>query len=150
MKYAVIEYGGKQYIAREGETFEVDRMSLDPGKQIVFKDVLLLVDGKKVQIGKPLVTGVSVKGKVEGHIKGKKLLVFKYRPKQRYRRRIGHRQQYTRVQIDSITARAAKKETAAKAASEKAGTKTKKASNESTKPKTSSTAKKPSSRTSKE
>jgi large subunit ribosomal protein L21 len=142
MKYAVIEHGGKQYIAREGEAFEVDRMHLDTGKPVFFKDVLMVVDGKKVHIGKPHVSGASVKGKVEEHTKGRKILVFKYKPKERYRRRIGHRQQYTRVVIDSIATGAAKKKTETSAASDKAESKAKKPASKGAKSQSSTTAKK--------
>ena len=102
MKYAVVRSGGKQYIAREGETIEVDRLSLEIGKPVNFDEVLLITDGKKVQVGGPLVKGASVKGKVLDQFKSKKIIVFKYIPKERYRRKKGHRQHYTRVAIEEI------------------------------------------------
>ena len=102
MKYAIVEHSGKQYLAQEGSLIEVDRMSLEVGKPIVFKDVLLVSDGKKVEVGAPFVKGASVKGKVQGHPKGKKITVFKFKPKQRYRRTQGHRQLLTHVAIESI------------------------------------------------
>ena len=103
MKYAVIEHGGKQYLAREGDAIEVDRMALDVGKTVEFKEILLLVDGRTVKVGSPKVEGGRVKGKVASHLKANKVVVFKYRPKQRYRRKQGHRQPYTRIEIDSIS-----------------------------------------------
>ncbi|MEJ2010828.1 MAG: 50S ribosomal protein L21 [Anaerolineales bacterium] len=113
MKYAVVETGGKQYIAREGEMIEVDRLPLDVGKPVEFKDVLLIVDGSSVQVGDPLIKGASVKGEVLDQIKGKKIIVFKYIPKERYRRKQGHRQRYTQIRIDEIIGSGAKKSSAA-------------------------------------
>jgi len=102
MKYAIVEYSGKQYLAHEGSLIEVDRMSIDIGKPVVFKDVLFVTDGKNVEVGAPFVKGASVKGKVQDHPKGKKIIVFKYKPKQRYRRKQGHRQLLTHVAIESV------------------------------------------------
>ena len=115
MKYAVVESGGKQYVAREGETIEVDRLPLEIGKPIEFKDVLLVVDDGAIQVGDPLVKGASVKGEVLDQIKAKKVIVFKYIPKERYRRKQGHRQRYTRVRIGEILSGGAKKAAEAKA-----------------------------------
>ena len=121
MKYAIVEHRGKQYLAKEGSLIEVDRMSLEAGKPILFKDVLLITDGKKVEVGAPFVKGASVKGKVQDHIKSKKVTVFKYKPKQRYRRTQGHRQQLTHIAIENIglpeAPKAAKTETGAKSKS---------------------------------
>ena len=103
MKYAVINAGGKQYIAREGETLEVDRLPLQIGDAVQWEEVLLLVEDSKVSVGEPFIKGASVKGKVVEQIKGSKILVFKYIPKERYRKRRGHRQQYTRILIDKIS-----------------------------------------------
>lgn len=103
MRYAIMESGGKQYIAREGETIEVDRLPLEIGKPIEFDQVLLAVNDGKVMVGDPLVKGASVKAKVVDQIKAKKIIVFKYVPKQRYRRKAGHRQKYTRVVVDEIS-----------------------------------------------
>lgn len=102
MKYAIVEHGGRQYLAQEGDRIEVDRMALEVGKPVVFKEVLLVNDGKKVQVGAPYVRGARVKGKVLDHSKSKKVVVFKYKPKQRYRRTQGHRQQLTHVEIEDI------------------------------------------------
>jgi large subunit ribosomal protein L21 len=102
MRYAIMESGGKQYVAREGETIEVDRLPLEIGKPIEFDQVLLAVNDGKVMVGDPLVKGASVKAKVVDQIKAKKIIVFKYVPKQRYRRKAGHRQKYTRVVVDEI------------------------------------------------
>jgi large subunit ribosomal protein L21 len=104
VKYAIVECGGKQYKAVEDATIEVDRMDVETGKKVTLDSVLLLVDGKKVSIGTPKVKGVKVETTVLGHEKGPKIVVFKYRPKKRYRVKTGHRQQYTRLEIKKIIA----------------------------------------------
>ncbi len=102
MKYAVVESGGKQYVAREGESVDVDRLPVQAGSSIAFDKVLLLVDGDQVQVGAPIVEGLKVQGTVSEHIQGPKIVVFRYIPKERYRRKTGHRQQYSRVKITAI------------------------------------------------
>jgi len=116
MKYAIVESGGKQYIAREGETIEVDRLPIEVGKSITFKEVLLVVDNGTTEVGSPVIKGVSIKGTVLAEYKAPKIIVFKYIPKERYRRRKGHRQRYTRVLIDSITTRSTGQKTETKEA----------------------------------
>jgi large subunit ribosomal protein L21 len=107
MKYAVIESGGKQYIIREGETVEVDRLLLEPGEKVTFDLVLLVSDEGKTQVGTPYLENVEVKGSVVAQVKGPKILVFRYKPKERYRVRKGHRQKYTRVVVDKISVKKA-------------------------------------------
>lgn len=102
MKYAIVESGGKQYKAIEGATIEVDRLQAEEGQEIVLDSVLLFANDGEVAIGQPLIEGAVVKTTVAAHVKGKKVVVFKYRPKKRYRVRTGHRQQYTRLKIESI------------------------------------------------
>lgn len=102
MKYAMFESGGKQYVARPGETVEVDHLPLNVGVKAEFKEVLLVSDGAEVQVGKPYVEGASVSGRVVGHTRAPKVIVFKYIPKERYRRKRGHRQQYTAIEIQEI------------------------------------------------
>jgi large subunit ribosomal protein L21 len=102
MKFVIIEQGGKQYRAAEGKTVEVDRLPNEVGETITLEDVLLSVNDGHVTVGTPLVEGAKVQVKVLDHFKGRKILVFKYRPKQRYRVKTGHRQQYTRLLIESI------------------------------------------------
>lgn len=104
MKYAVVESGGKQYVAREGQSVEVDRLPVEAGSPIEFDRVLLVVDGNDVQVGAPIIEGMQVRGTVSEHIKGPKIVVFRYIPKERYRRKTGHRQQYTRVDITAFGA----------------------------------------------
>lgn len=114
MSYAVIESGGKQYIAREGETIDVDKLSVDIGSDLVFDRVLLTSQDGDVRVGTPTVSGSKVEAEVVDQVKGPKILVFKFKPKVRYRRRKGHRQQYTRVRIESIKFPGGKKRAPAK------------------------------------
>ena len=105
MKYAIVEDGGKQYKAVEGETIEVDRYDSEVGDQIDLEHVLLLADGDKVTVGAPFVEGAKVQATVVSQIKGPKIIVFKYKPKKRYRVKTGHRQKYTQLKIDAIQAK---------------------------------------------
>lgn len=102
MKYAIIESGGKQYKVVEGERIDVDRLAIEPDAELKLEQVLLLVDGDKVTVGTPTVSGISVLAKVVQHVKGQKLTVFKYRPKKRIRVKTGHRQTYTRLLIEQV------------------------------------------------
>lgn len=101
MRYAIIESGGKQYKAVEGQTIEVDRLSDKEGAQVDLR-ALLMADGDDFMIGTPTVGGIQVKATVLGHIRGEKAVRFKYSPKKRIRVRGGHRQQYTQLAIDFI------------------------------------------------
>jgi large subunit ribosomal protein L21 len=103
MKYAIVEDGGKQYKAVEGQTIEVDHFDSEIGDQLDLERVLLIVDEEDVQIGTPLVEGAKVQTTVVSQVKGPKVVVFKYKPKKRYRVKTGHRQKYTRLQIDTIS-----------------------------------------------
>ena len=102
MKYAIVEDGGKQYRAVEGGTIEVDRFPSDVGDQIDLDRVLLVTDGSEVTIGTPTIPGARVQATILAQVKGPKIVVFKYKPKIRYRVKKGHRQQYTRLKIDAI------------------------------------------------
>jgi len=102
MKYAIVEDGGKQYKAVEGGTIEVDRFPAEVGDTLDLERVLLVHDGENVSVGTPLVEGAKVQATVVGQVKGPKIIVFKYKPKKRYRVKTGHRQKYTRLQIDAI------------------------------------------------
>jgi large subunit ribosomal protein L21 len=101
MKYAIIESGGKQYKAIEGGSIEVDLLPVEAGQTLPL-EALLVVDGDKVSVGTPIVAGVRITALVEGDIKGPKVVVFRYRPKKRYRVKTGHRQKYTRLKIETI------------------------------------------------
>jgi large subunit ribosomal protein L21 len=100
--YAVVETGGKQYKVSAGETIEVEKLPLKVGQQVELDRVLLVSDENQVQVGNPTVEGAKVMATVAGQGKGKKIIVFKYKPRTRYRRKAGHRQTYTRLQIDKI------------------------------------------------
>lgn len=145
MKYAILEHSGKQYLVEEGARIDVDRLSLEVGKSIEFKEVLLVADGKKIEVGSPYVKGAKVKGKVLAHAKGDKLVVFKYKPKQRYRKRQGHRQLLTSVSIEKVGLPAPKPK-----AEPKASTKSKDAASTAKKSKSGSAAKRSSDKDTKE
>jgi len=102
MKYAIVESGGKQYKAVEGSIIEVDLLDIEIGKSLDLDKVLLLVEDEKVSVGTPLVKGAVVTSTVVDHVKGPKVLTFKYSPKKRIRVKTGHRQQYTQLKIESI------------------------------------------------
>lgn len=102
MRYAIVESGGKQFRAVEGGTIEVDRLPVEAGKQFDLERALFMGDGDEVLIGTPIVSGIQVKATVLAHIKGPKVISFKYRPKKRIRVKGGHRQQYTRLMVDFI------------------------------------------------
>ena len=102
MKYAIFAHGGKQYLAEEGARIEVDRMPLEVGKPVEFQEILLVSDGKKTEVGSPFVPGAKVQGTVVEHPNGKKIIVFKYRPKQRYRRTKGQRRRLTAISIETV------------------------------------------------
>ena len=101
MRYAIIESGGKQYKAVEGQTIEVDRLADKAGTKLDLR-TLLMADGEEFMIGTPTVGGIEVKATVVNHIRGEKAIRFKYSPKKRIRVRGGHRQQYTQLAIDFI------------------------------------------------
>jgi len=102
--YAVVATGGKQYKVETGDILRVEKLSGDVGAEVAFDQVLMLADGDNVQIGQPVVEGASVKGHIVEQGKHKKILVFKYKRRKRYRRKQGHRQQFTAVKIDTIGA----------------------------------------------
>ena len=100
--YAIIETGGKQYKIREGDTVDVELLGGEPGDAIEFDQVLLVAGLEEVAVGAPVVEGAVVQATVLDKVKGDKVVVFKYKPKNRYRVKTGHRQKYTRLQIDRI------------------------------------------------
>ena len=102
MKYAIVAHAGKQYLAEEGGRIEVDQMAVEVGKAFTFKDVLLVSDGRKVEVGSPYVSGATVKGKILEHSAGKKVIVFKHKAKERYRRTQGQRRQLTRIAVQAV------------------------------------------------
>ena len=100
--YAIIETGGKQFKVTEGQTIEVERLEAEEGGSVQLDKVLLLADGDNITVGKPLVEGARVMATVKKNGKGDKIIVFKYKSKVRYRRKNGHRQQFTSLSIDKI------------------------------------------------
>lgn len=102
--YAIIETGGKQYKVQEGDVVFVEKLAADEGAQVIFDKVLAVSNEGKVSFGNPLVADAKVEAKVLGQGKSKKIIVFKYKPKKGYRRKQGHRQPYTKIQIEKINA----------------------------------------------
>ena len=98
----IVSTGGKQYKVSPGETIEVERLPAAEGSTIELDKVLLIADGKKLTVGTPTVEGAKVVAEVLGEGKRDKIIVFKYKPKVRYRRKKGHRQIYTRLAIKEI------------------------------------------------
>lgn len=105
---AVIKTGGKQYLVAPGDKIKIEKLDKKEGEEIIFSDVLLLDlpaqagKNRKVEIGTPLVKDAKVTGKVLKQGKGKKIVIFKYKPKKRYQKKMGHRQPYTEIEILKI------------------------------------------------
>ena len=108
--YAIIEACGKQYKVVEGDVVFFEKLDTEAGKKVTFDSVILVSDEKGVQVGNPYVKGVKVEGKVVAHGKGKKIVVFKMKPKKNERKKQGHRQPYTKVEITAIKTPVAKAE----------------------------------------
>lgn len=102
--YAIIETGGKQYRVKEGDQITVEKLNAADGEQIAFDKVLVLGDGKDAKVGTPYVDAATVFGEVVSSGKGKKVIIFKYKAKKDYRKKQGHRQPYTLVEITGISA----------------------------------------------
>lgn len=99
--YAIIQTGGKQYKVEQGQTLYIEKLNAAEGETVELP-VLMVVDGEKTTVGTPVVEGVTAKAKVVAHGKGKKVIVFKYKPKKNYRKKTGHRQPYTKIEIESL------------------------------------------------
>ena len=117
--YAVIETGGKQYRVKEGDVITVEKLEVEAGEKVVFDKVLMAGDGADLEIGKPYVD-TKVFGQVVENGKGQKVIIFKYKAKKDYRKKQGHRQPYTMIEITGIGADNAKATTAAPADDKKA------------------------------
>lgn len=100
--YAVIETGGKQYRVQEGDKIFVEKLEANAGDVINFDKVLLVSGDGNTKVGKPFVEGVTVTGNVLAQGKAKKIIVFKYKAKKDYRKKQGHRQPYTKIEIGKI------------------------------------------------
>ena len=99
--YAIIETGGKQYRVQKGDVITVEKLNMAAGETVCFDHVLVLGEGEGIQIGTPYV-GTAVEGKVVEEGKGKKVIIFKYKSKKDYRKKQGHRQPYTMVEITGL------------------------------------------------
>ncbi len=102
MKYVIVESGGKQYKASEGDVLEVERLKAQPGEGYTFKKVLLYTADGVCRIGQPQLSGITVTGKIIDHFRGEKIRVAKFKAKAKYRRVNGHRQSLTRVKVEQI------------------------------------------------
>ena len=100
--YAIIQTGGKQYKVSEGDVVYIEKLEVEEGASVKFEEVLAVGEGADLKFGAPFVAGAEVSAKVLKNGKAKKVLIFKYKPKKGYRRRQGHRQPYTKVQIEKI------------------------------------------------
>jgi large subunit ribosomal protein L21 len=105
--YAVVNTGGKQYKVQQGEILRVEKIPGDVGSPVSFDRVLMFSDGENVSVGQPVLDNIAVEGHIVEQGKAKKIIVFKYKRRKRYRRKQGHRQTFTAVQIDSIAAKGA-------------------------------------------
>ena len=100
--YAIVDSGGKQYKVQEGEILRVEKLTGEVGDSVSFDRILMFSDGENVNVGTPLLEDVAVNGHIVEQGKAKKIIVFKYKRRKRYRRKRGHRQQFTAVRVDSI------------------------------------------------
>jgi len=104
MSYAIIQTGGKQYRVSEGDVLSVEKLDVEAGKETTFSDVLLVVNGDKVNLGTPLVSGASVKAEVVEQYKDDKVIAFKFKRRKGYHRTVGHRRKLTELKITKISA----------------------------------------------
>lgn len=102
MTIAIIKTGGKQYVVSQGKRIKIEKIEGKEDKEITFNDVLLLATDKNIEIGTPLIKNAKVIGKILKQGRGKKVIVFKYKPKKRYQKKQGHRQFFTEVEIKEI------------------------------------------------
>lgn len=102
--YAVIKTGGKQYRVSAGDKLQIEQIAAEVGAEVVLDQVLMVVDGEQVSVGRPVLSGAAVKATVTGHGRGEKVEIFKMRRRKHYRKSQGHRQNFTEVRIDSISA----------------------------------------------
>jgi large subunit ribosomal protein L21 len=103
--YAVIKTGGKQYRVAPGEKLKIEQIPADIGSEIVLDQILMVADGEAVTVGTPLISGATVKATVVAHGRGDKVQIFKMRRRKHYQKHQGHRQNYTEIRIDGITAK---------------------------------------------
>ena len=102
--YAVVNTGGKQYKVQKGETLRIEKIPGEVGSAVTFDKVLMVADGENIRVGQPVLENVAVQAQIVEQDKAKKILVFKYKRRKRYRRKNGHRQPFTAIRIDGIEA----------------------------------------------
>ena len=102
MSYAIFKAAGQQFKASKGDTIQVTKLEGEPGAKVTFDQVLLSSDGKKISAGQPTVSGAKVTGEIVRHGKGTKIVVFKFKKRKNYRRKTGHRQQFTEIKITGL------------------------------------------------
>ncbi|VXD22033.1 50S ribosomal protein L21 [Planktothrix paucivesiculata] len=103
MTYAIIETGGKQIKVEPGRFYDIELLPVDENESVIIDKVLLVNHDGEVEIGQPLVNGATVEGTVLRHLRGRKIIVYKMRPKKKTRKKQGHRQEITRLMIESIS-----------------------------------------------
>ena len=103
MKYAIVEISGRQFWIETGKYYDFNRIPTELGKQVILNRVLLVNNDGDVLIGKPYLESVKIKGKVLEHLRGKKTIIYKMRPKKKTRKKQGHRQELTRIFIEEIS-----------------------------------------------
>lgn len=103
MTYAIIETGGKQLRVEPGRFYDVERLAAEPDAKVSIDKVLFVESDGEIQVGQPLVEGAIVEGTIMRHLRGRKVIVYKMRPKKKTRKKQGHRQELTRLMIDSIS-----------------------------------------------
>mgnify|MGYP005839681529 FL=1 len=102
--YAVVHTGGKQYKVQKGEILRIEKIPGEVGSAVTFDKVLMVADGEEIRLGQPVLENAKVQASIVEQDKAKKILVFKYKRRKRYRRKQGHRQPYTAIRIDGIVA----------------------------------------------
>jgi large subunit ribosomal protein L21 len=102
--YAVIKTGGKQYRVQQGDVIFVEKLNAQADEAVTFEEVLLVGDAEQSKVGTPVVEGAKVEGKVLAQVKGQKIVVYKYKAKKNERKKQGHRQPYTKVEITAVNA----------------------------------------------
>lgn len=118
--YAIVEIAGKQYKVSQDDTLYVATQEAVSGTKVTFDRVLLIADGENITVGSPAVEGASIQAVIVDHVKGDKVLVFKKKRRKRYKVKNGHRQPYTRIKIEAVSATPAKEKASKKAAKPKA------------------------------
>lgn len=102
--YAVVRTGGKQYVVTVGDLFRAEKLSGEVGQKVVFEDILLVSKEGDLKVGAPVVSGAKVTGTIVEQDRGKKIIVFKMKRRKGFRKKIGHRQYYTGIKVESIEA----------------------------------------------